>query len=202
MRNLLLLTILFFGCENRSNESLPILGETITNEYTGELIHYKVPSFSFQDQLNQTISNEDFDEKIYVADFFFSSCPTICPKMTMNLKDVQDHFMEEERVGLISFSIDPQNDTPNVLKQYAQKYGISDEKWSLLTGAGTDVFELAKGYKVRAFDDSSPSEFNLIHDGTFVLIDGKRRIRGYYNGLDEGDINRLINDVTILLKSE
>ncbi|MEL7001394.1 MAG: SCO family protein [Bacteroidota bacterium] len=102
----------FFGCENRADDALPILGETTVDERTGNIVHYKAPSFSFTNQLEQTISDEDLDGKVYVVDFFFTSCPTICPKMTNHLKRVQDHFEGEEGLGIISYSIDPEYDTP------------------------------------------------------------------------------------------
>jgi len=195
------LIISLLACENRTSESLPILGETTVDEQTGSLVHYQAPSFSFTDQLNQTISNEDFEGKVYVVDFFFTSCPTICPKMTNHLKRVQDHFEGQTGVGIISYSIDPEYDTPDRLSIYADNYGIDQTKWSLLTGADTEIFELAKDYKVRAFDDSNEEQPNLIHDGTFVLVDDKRRIRGYYNGLVDTEVTRLIDDIELLLKS-
>lgn len=205
MRLLFLLSILLissWGCEDhRTSDSLPILGETSVDPSTGSLIYYQAPSFSFIDQLNQGISEEDFEGKVYVVDFFFTSCPTICPQMTNHLKLVQDHFLGEKRLGIISYSIDPKYDTPERLAAYADRYGVDQERWSLLTGYETDVFELAKDYKVSAFDDTMGDERNIIHDGTFVLIDAKRRIRGYYDGLKKAEVKRLIGDIELLLKS-
>ena len=135
-----------------------------------------------------------------MVDFFFTSCPTICPQMTNHLKLVEQAFLQEDRVGIISISIDPKNDTPERLLEYSKNYDINTDRWNLLTGCDDIIFELAKDYKVRAFDDSSEEEINLIHDGTFVLVDGQQRIRGYYNGLEDEDTERLINDIKILLK--
>ena len=188
-----------FSCNYKADRSLPILGET-TVDHEGRTVHYRAPDFLFVDQRNQSISEEKFEGKIHVVDFFFTSCPTICPMMTTHLTQIQEHFKEDNRVGILSYSIDPQHDTPQKLEAYAQLYDIDPEKWSMLTGASTDVFELAKDYKVMAFDDSVGETPNLIHDGTFVLVDGQRRIRGYYNGLEQLDVHRLIEDIELLLK--
>jgi len=181
-------------------ERLPILGETTVDPKTGKTIHYTAPEFELINQLNEKASSEAFANKIQIVDFFFTSCPTICPQMTTHLKLVEDHFQENDRVAIISYSIDAKNDTPERLKQYADAYDINNDKWTFLTGDIEKIFELSKDYKVRAFDDSSYQGSNLIHDGTFVLVDGSRRIRGYYNGLDKKDTERLISDIEILLK--
>ena len=120
--------------------------------------------------------------------------------MTTHLKSVEEAFNTNDNVEIISISIDPKNDTPQRLLEYSKNYDINTNRWSLLTGCDDIIFELAKDYKVRAFDDSSDAEKNLMHDGTFVLVDGKQRIRGYYNGLDKDDTLKLINDIKILLK--
>ncbi|MEM9337113.1 MAG: SCO family protein [Bacteroidota bacterium] len=197
---LLVFTLSLVACDQRMDTSLPILGEPSIDD-NGDLVHYKAPSFSFTDQLNQHVSNEDYDGKVHVVDFFFSTCPTICPVMTGHLRLVQDHFEKEDRLGIISYSIDPKHDTPEQLAAYADRYGVDGSKWALLTGYETDVFELAKDYKVRAFDDSMGGQSNILHDGTFVLIDDQRRIRGYYNGLEKTDVSRLIGDIEQLLKT-
>lgn len=194
------LMIICLSCQYSGENELPILGETSIDEETGEIIYYQAPAFLFTNQQNRTVSEKDINGKIYVVDFFFSSCPSICPKMTTHLKLVQDHYGNEKRVGIISYSIDPEHDTPERLATYAKNYDINASQWSLLTGGETDVFELAKDYKVRAFDDSIDDIPNLIHDGTFVLVDDKRRIRGYYNGLQKSEIDRLIDDMGLLLK--
>ena len=115
--------------------------------------------------------------------------------MTTHMKVVQQRFADEERVAILSHSIDPENDSPEVLSTYAEAHGIDGRRWKLLTGESETVFALAKGYKVRAFDDSFGGERELIHDGTFVLLDERRRIRGYYDGLDIEDVGRLIDDI-------
>ena len=202
MNNLItfLSSLLLLGCTSEVAE-LPILGEKLTDPISGEVIHYHAPSFELTNQLNQTISNQQFEGKIQVIDFFFTSCPTICPQMTSHLKLVQESFLEQKKLAIISYSIDTKYDTPARLLSYAKRYNIDNDKWSLLTGDKNVIFELAKDYKVKAFDDSIPgSEYNLIHDGTFVLVDGQGHIRGYYNGLELEDTQRLISDIRKLLK--
>jgi len=198
MRLVLLVGLIAFSCNKSVDRSLPILGET-TMDADGNPVYYKAPEFQFVDQLNRSVSQERFEGKIHVVDFFFTSCPTICPVMTNHLTMVQEYFKSDERVGIVSFSIDPQHDTPQKLELYAGLYNVDPKKWSMLTETNTDVFELAKDYKVMAFDDSSDETPNLIHDGTFVLVDGQRRIRGYYNGLEQRDVQRLIEDIELLL---
>ena len=184
----------------KEEEKLPILGEKTIDTYTGQYNYYKTPDFKLTNQFNEKVRAEDYQGKIQVVDFFFTSCPTICPQMTNHLKSVEQAFLQEDRVGIISISIDTKNDTPERLLEYSKNYDINTDRWNLLTGCDDIIFELAKDYKVRAFDDSSEKEINLIHDGTFVLVDGQQRIRGYYNGLEGEDTERLINDIKILLK--
>lgn len=192
------LIMLLFSCNQK--ETLPILGETSIDKETGELVYYKAPEFQLTNQMNQVASSVAFKGKIQVVDFFFTSCPTICPQMTRHMKLVEDKFQNENRVAIISYSIDAKTDTPGRLKEYAEIYDINNDKWTFLTGNSETIFELSKDYKVRAFDDSNQQGSNLIHDGTFVLVDAQRRIRGYYNGLDKKDTNRLIADIQKLLK--
>ena len=184
----------------REEKKLPVLGEKSIDTGTGQYSDYKTPDFNLTNQFNEKVSSKDFKGKIQIVDFFFTSCPSICPRMTNHLKSVEEAFLEEDMVEIISISIDPKHDTPERLLAYSKRHDIKTDRWSLLTGRRDSIFELAKDYKVRAFDDSLREEVNLIHDGTFVLVDGEHRIRGYYNGLDQDDVLRLIDDIKILLK--
>ncbi|WP_299670290.1 SCO family protein [uncultured Polaribacter sp.] len=195
----ILFALAVFLCSCK-REKLPILGETSVNAITGDIVYYKAPDFELTNQLNSISTAIDFQHKIKVVDFFFTSCPTICPQMTKHLKLVEEAYKDEDRVAIISYSIDPKNDTPKRLQAYAENHNIDTNKWTFLTGNSEAIFELSKDYKVRAFDDSSNEERNLIHDGTFVLVDGQQRLRGYYNGLQVEDTQRLIKDISILLK--
>ena len=192
-----LLALILWSCSEQ--KSLPILGESQTDPISGALMAYRAPEFELTNQLNQTTSSALLEGKIQVVDFFFTSCPTICPKMTTHLKLVQEAFIDQQEVAIISYSIDAAHDDPARLKRYADSYEIDHSKWKLLTGDQNTILELAKDYKVRAFDDSSDLGPNLIHDGTFVLVDQQRRIRGYYNGLDLLDTQALISDINLLL---
>ncbi|MEM8846435.1 MAG: SCO family protein [Bacteroidota bacterium] len=195
---LLFLCGILFSCNGKSidNTNLPpVLGETFTsNTYANT---------SKVSLINQ--QGKPFDGlqtgKIKVVDFFFTSCPTICPKMTSHLKEVQLHFAKNEQVEILSYSIDGLNDTPEVLKNYTRNHRIDTHQWQLITGEPSAIFQMSQAYKVMAYDDSDGTERNLIHDGTFVLVDDKNQIRGYYNGLELKDTQRLISDIEKLLNT-
>ena len=137
----------------------------------------RVPEFSFLDQDSLLISNEDYLGKVYVIDFFFTSCPTICPVMSKNLVELQDEFREFENFGLASFTINPEYDTPSVLKEYAERYGISDMDWHLMTGERDKIYDLANvGFNIyAAADPNVPGGFE--HSGLFALVDKQGYIR-------------------------
>lgn len=194
----LLVSLIFAGCTKI--DKLPILGELSTDPLTGKSSYYQTPEFQLKNQFNDQVTHLDFENKIQVVDFFFTSCPTICPKMTTHLKLVEKTFEKADEVAIVSYSIDFKNDSPEKLKQYSENYKINNNKWTFLTGDNDAVFELSKDYKVLAFDDGTGSQKNIIHDGTFVLVDGKRRIRGYYDGLSVKDTKRLILDINKLIK--
>ncbi|RKR05059.1 protein SCO1/2 [Flavobacterium sp. 90] len=194
----LLFALIFAGCTK--TDKLPILGEVSIDPLTGKNKYYQAPEFLLKNQFNQEITHHDFENKIQIVDFFFTSCPTICPKMTKHLKLVEKAFEKIDKVAIVSYSIDYKNDSPETLKQYSKNYKINNNKWTFLTGESDAVFELSKDYKVRAFDDGNVNQRNIIHDGTFVLVDGKRRIRGYYDGLSVKDTKRLILDINKLIK--
>lgn len=194
----LLVSLIFAGCTKI--DKLPILGELSTDPLTGKSSYYQTPEFQLKNQFNDQVTHLDFENKIQVVDFFFTSCPTICPKMTTHLKLVEKAFEKADEVAIVSYSIDFKNDSPEKLKQYSENYKINNNKWTFLTGDNDAVFELSKDYKVLAFDDGTGSQKNIIHDGTFVLVDGKRRIRGYYDGLSVKDTKRLILDINKLIK--
>ena len=194
----LLLTLIFAGCTK--TDKLPVLGELSIDPLTGESRQYQAPEFRLKNQFYHEVTHLDFENKIQVVDFFFTRCPTICPKMTKHLKLIEKAFEKVDEVAIVSYSIDYKNDSPETLKQYSESYKINNNKWTFLTGESDGVFELAKNYKVLAFDDGSVNQRNIIHDGTFVLVDGKRRIRGYYDGLNVSDTKRLILDINRLIK--
>ncbi len=193
----LVLFFMLFSCKQK--KELPILSKTILSSETEEIVSNSIIEFELTNQLGQDFGSQKLANKVTVVDFFFTSCPTICPVMTSHLKMVQHAFAGNERLQILSFSIDAKNDTPMVLRKYAQNYSIDISNWQLLTGDQSKIFALAKDFKVRAFDDSMQNERNLIHDGTFVLIDQRKRIRGYYNGLEKKDTQRMIIDIKTLM---
>jgi protein SCO1/2 len=182
----------------------------------------KVPHFSFINQNGETITNKDYEGKVYLVEFFFTTCPTICPRMNKNLVQIQNHFEEfQDEFGVASFTITPQIDTPEVLKKYAQTYGITNPNWHLMTGDQKTIYKLANEgfYLYTAQDDQVEGGFE--HSGNFALIDKEGYIRSrllssgnpliYYNGIvseeegvdDEGipqEITMLKEDIAKLLK--
>lgn len=169
----------------------------------------KVPDFSFTDQNEKTITNNDFEGKVYVIEFFFTTCPSICPIMTENMIKIQNEFLGNPKVGIASFSIDPAHDTPQVLKEYAKNKGITKPQWHLLTGEKEKIFKLAnEGFNLYV-GETSEVEGGFEHSGFFALIDQEGNIRSrkdengnpivYYDGLDDKGIQMLKEDIKKLL---
>ena len=173
----------------------------------------KVPNFSFTDQNGNTITNKDYKGKVYVAEFFFTSCPGICPKMNKNMVIVQNEYRNNPLFGIASFSVDPKRDTPKRLKEYANEKGTTMQNWHFLTGELDSILNLSnKGFKLFAAEDAK-AEGGFEHSGLFALIDKNGYIRSrkvkngefenpikYYNGLDSIQVKWLIEDIHKLLK--
>jgi protein SCO1/2 len=169
----------------------------------------KVPDFSFTNQDGTNINNSYYSEKIYVVEFFFTTCPTICPIMNRNMVKIQNKFYGNPNFGIASFTIDPSYDTPRVLKEYAQEYGITLKNWHLLTGEKEKIYKLAnEGFNLYVGEDTNV-EGGFEHSGFFALIDQEGNIRSrkdehgnpiiYYDGLEEEGIKMLIEDIKKLL---
>lgn len=157
-----------------------------------------IPPFSFTDQHHHLINQDSLKGKIYVADFFFTSCPTICPVMKSQMLRVYEAFISEPDLMILSHTIDPYHDTPDVLSRYASDLGVVASKWKFLTGAKDSIFDIAEHYLAFAnTDENAPGGF--VHSGAFVLIDKQKHIRGYYIGTQEKEVDRLIADIKILL---
>jgi len=168
----------------------------------------QVPAFSFTDQNGKTITNADYDGKVYVVEFFFTTCPDICPIMTENMTKIQNEFLGNPNVGIASFTIDPKHDTPQVLKAYAKEKGITKLQWHLLTGPKEKIFKLAnEGFNL--YVGETPTGAGFEHSGFFALIDQEGNIRSrkddndnpliYYDGLNLKDIQMLKEDIKKLL---
>ena len=162
---------------------------------------HKIPPFKLINQLGDTISEKTFEGKVYVTDFFFTTCPGICPMMTSNMSLIQEAFKDDSRVLLLSHSVTPEYDSVPVLKEYAKEKEVLDNKWHLVTGDRKIIYDLGrKSYFVEENLGEIPIESDFLHTENFVLIDQNRHIRGIYNGLRKNDINQLIKDINTLIQ--
>lgn len=196
---ILVVILLFFSCQNKEKERLRILGPRELSA-TGDTIYFQVPNFHFLDQDSNWISWESVKGKIVVADFFFTSCPTICPKMKRSMKQIYDAFPGDTSIVFLSYSIDPAHDSVPVLKAYAEGLGVETIRWHFLTGSKDSIYYLAlNGYMVAVQEDpQAPGGY--VHSGLFILLDPQHRIRGYYDGTNPDEIQRLIADIKRLKK--
>ena len=163
---------------------------------------HKIDDFSLINQNNVVVSNETYDGKIYVADFFFTTCPGICPIMKENMITLQNEFINDDNILLLSHTVTPEIDSVSVLKKYSQEKGVLDSKWNMVTGDKKQIYNLARKSYLVAEDIESPKQYDMIHTENFVLVDSKRRIRGFYDGTDSDVMEDLINDIKILKKEE
>ena len=203
MKQILLISFIFtlISC-NEKSEKLPYLGNHVEVTENGQSVvkkHFEVPEFKFVNQDKATVTNKTFKGKIYIADFIFLRCPTICPVMNLQMKRVYDAFKEDEQVLFVSHTLDPENDSVEVLKVYADKLGVDSKKWHFLHGDKKEIYDLAeKGYFAQAYEDmDAPGGF--AHSGGFVLVDEKGHLRGVYDGTNAEDVDRLMKEVVILL---
>ena len=188
----------------KPKKTLPIYNPSMVNpELVDSTIQYiskyhTIADFSFTNQNGKTITQKDYEGKIYVADFFFTTCGSICPKMTTNLVEVQKTFVNNPKVMLLSHTVFPETDSVSVLKKYAIKNGVIDSKWNLVTGDKKQIYTMArKSY--LAVKLGKPEElYDMVHTENFVLVDSKRRVRGFYDGTKKEDIERLIEDINFL----
>ncbi|NRT14578.1 protein SCO1/2 [Flavobacterium sp. 28A] len=200
------ITLYLFYNALKPSKSLPIFNPADVNpELVDSTVQYiskyhTVADFSFTNQNGKTITQKDYEGKIYVADFFFTTCGSICPKMTANLFEVQKAIINNPKVMLLSHTVFPEVDSVPVLKAYAEKYGVDDKKWNLVTGDKKEIYTMArKSY--LAVKLGKPSElYDMVHTENFVLVDAKRRVRGFYDGTKKEDIKKLIEDIAFLSK--
>jgi len=161
--------------------------------------NHKVGEFSLTDQDGKTVTPTDFEGKIYVTDFFFVTCPTICPKMTDQMLRVYEEFNENSDILLLSHTVMPEEDSVPVLKEYANKFNISSEKWKLVTGDKKHIYGLARKTYFAAVTEGDGGVDDFIHTENFVLVDKEKRLRGFYDGTSKKDVDRLIKDIYTLL---
>ena len=188
-----IVTLLFMASCTPKQNDLPIFGE---REVSGtDTIYHKIAPFQFVDQDSTVITNEVFKDKIYVADFFFTSCRTICPIMKTQMVRVYEATKEMPEVLLLSHSIDPEYDTVALLHDFAARLGVESKRWHFVTGVKDSIYKIAQtSYFATAMEDKAEPD-GFIHSGAFLLIDKKGRIRGKYDGTKPEDVDRLVEDI-------
>jgi protein SCO1 len=194
------------SCSTKKDKILPIYGqrEVVVKEADGkkmiDTVYHTIASFSFVNQDSAVVTNETFRGKIYVADFFFTSCRTICPKMKTQMLRVYDSIQNLADVLILSHTIDPTYDTVALLHDFADRLGVKSDKWHFVTGTKDSIYNIAQtSYFATAMEDKSEPD-GFIHSGAFLLIDKQGRIRGKYDGTVEEDVNRLVVDIKRLRK--
>ena len=211
MRKYITLGCLFFligACkEIESNFELPILGRNkiiskkVNGILTKDTIPHRIADFAFVNQDGDVVTNSSFKNKIYVADFFFINCPSICPEMSKQMYRIYEKFLENDQVSLLSHTIDPEYDTVAALANYARLLGVNSKKWQFVTGDKEQIYDIGEtSYMVVANEDeNAPGGF--IHSGAFLLIDKERQVRGVYDGTVTSQVDLLIKDINKLLMS-
>ncbi len=196
--------LLLYSCGSNEKQHvheqllLPVYGEKNLAKNESDTVYHTIADFVFVNQFGDSISQKTTEGKIYIADFFFATCQSICPVMSTQLTRVQDSCEKFSDVILLSHTVNPMHDTVEVLAEYGKKYGALKNKWHLLTGEKKKIYDLAKNsYLVNALQDDG-SEEGFLHSETFLLIDKQRRLRGIYDGTDSLQVNKLIKDISIL----
>ncbi len=197
--------LLFFKLFDNHYTTLPYYGQHEVNA-PGDTTYFQVPPFSFTDQDGQTITNETVKDKILVVDFIFTSCKSICPKMTKRLSGLQINLPLSDKaykdVLFLSHTVDPEHDTPQVLKEYARENEADTARWKFLTGDASTIYRQGNlGYLLSALVDSASAE-QFVHSPNFVLVDKRRHIRGVYDGTTSKGVNDLVQDIKLLIGEE
>lgn len=189
--------VLAFAC-SPSQRPLPIFGERMVKN--GDTVYHTIADFQFVNQDSALVTNQTFENTIYVADFFFTSCRTICPIMKTQMARVYEATSDLSDVKILSHTIDPEYDTVELLHNFAERLGASSDRWHFVTGQKDSIYKIAQtSYFATAMEDKTEPD-GFIHSGAFLLIDKDRRIRGKYDGTKEDDVNRLIADIKRLRK--
>ncbi|MBC3757649.1 SCO family protein [Hyunsoonleella sp. SJ7] len=202
---LLFLISCFFSCKNQSKEAVSVeitkLPYFNSADFTPQwdTPKHKIPEFSFVNQNGVKVTNQTYEGKIYIADFFFTSCPGICPKLTKNMADIQDAYKDEKDIMLLSHTVMPWRDSIPLLKEYAEKHQVNVDKWHLVTGDKDQLYNIARtGYFADEDFTKTQDENNFIHTENFILVDKQGYIRGVYNGTLPIDVERLKRHLEIL----
>lgn len=205
MNKLLILTasillLLVSQCQlSTESTSLPYLGRHSVQN--GDTVYHSIPDFKFVNQDSQQVTPASFADKIYVADFFFTSCPTICPKVAQQMLRIYQKYEKDPRVVLLSHSIDTRHDTIPALKDYASKLGVNAPRWHFVTGDKSQIYKIADDYMSIAKEDANaPGGFD--HSGYVILVDRNKHLRSFANGTDPTSVDRFMNDMDRLLKEQ
>jgi protein SCO1 len=208
MKNLIwaiAIILLYSACTaNKSNKTLPIYGnrepvtKTVNGQTVTDTVYQTIPAFKFINQYGDSTGDKNLDGKIYVADFFFTSCPSICPVMQRNMLNVYNAFKTTPDVKILSFTIDPKYDSVKVLKKYADKLGVTGDSWLFLQGKKDNTYQLADKNFLVAVKQDSTVKGGYTHQGYFVLVDKQKRVRGAYDGTNPEQVSQLISDIKTL----
>jgi len=197
MKNLIpFLLLILFSCTQENNEPLPILGER--EVVNGDTIYHQIPEYSYINQDSIIVTHDSLKDFIYLSDFFFTSCPSICPVVKKQMLRLYDKYKDNDKIRLVSHTIDPKRDTPEKLKKYARDLKVDDRKWMFLTGDKEELLDMADEYFVTAYEDpDAPGGFD--HSGLILLVDTNRHIRAFAQGTDPEDVTELFGDIEKLL---
>lgn len=195
----LLAALMFAACTDDKPRSLPILGER--DVVNGDTIYRTIPDFVFIDQDSQTVTNATFAGRAYVVDFFFIHCPTICPKVKANGLRIYEKYKNDDRLLMLSHSIDTKYDTVAALRHHAQKLGIDAKKWHLVTGDHDAIYGIADDYfSIAVVNPDAPGGFD--HSGRLILVDKNRRVRSFCDGTNAQEVDRFMQDIDLLLAEQ
>ena len=203
-----IITITLFYNVLKPSKTLPIYNPADVNpELVDSTVQYiarehKIANFAFINQNGKVITQKDYEGKIYVADFFFTTCQSICPIMTTNMVDVQMAILNNPKVMLLSHTVTPEIDSVSVLKKYALEKGIVDSKWNLVTGDKKEIYSMARKSYLAAKLGKPNELYDMVHTENFVLVDAQKRVRGFYDGTKKKEINRLIDDINWLCEND
>ena len=200
---LIFATVLAVACTSgteQTSDTLPILGGRYYDEAIQDTVYHTVGNFSFVNQDSVEVTPATLEDKIYVTDFFFTSCPTICPVMKKQMLRVYEQFKDNDEVTILSHTIDPEYDTVGLLHDYAERLGVTSPSWQFVTGEKDSIYNIAlKSYMVTA-DEDEQAAGRFIHSGAFILVDKDKRIRGMYDGTVPEQVDVMMNDMRRLLQ--
>ena len=199
------LAVVFMSCDLDSKKQLPIYNPV---DFNSKLVdksvrninkNHIVSDFNLINQNGFSITSKDYENKIYIVDFFFTTCQSICPIMTNNMLKIQGEFISNDDIMLLSISVTPEIDNIKVLKNYAIEKGVNDSKWNITTGSKKHIYELARKSYFAVVDQGDGGLQDFIHTPNFILVDTKKQIRGIYDGTEDNEILRLIKDINVLV---